>query len=393
MDIPIEGFYLQNITTPLSPVKLHFKSNDKWLFRVDIESHIHRKYVTLESREDGSNEPITALCFWSNVDTITFPVGKEIQVPYSSHWWTYIYYVKSPKSIPGYNLVLRGFLLQHNPFTYNSQITLPNSKIAFQHKFDVHEKAHYLQPLIIGKFSKPPTHIVIHSSFRDRERMRLKVGKEVLVSKSSYDRICFVEKEKIETIGAINGSSHRLMTNNLDKSFAGGDAILGASNYLASAPFCKVKNNDCQPFSPFDLPKTLDEDLCEFLSKPGDVNLISSDEEAISCHSFLLKARSKKFQQILENEKIQKDKRISLNNYKTGVLRDLVHFLATDSIRNMKENATDLLLLAHEFSIHKLGFECVKHIRANKSEYDIFRLMEIAGRIRCDVLVKDLLSN
>lgn len=386
MDVPIEGFYLANRTTPLIQAKLHFKGKDKWMYRVGIENHIHLKYVTLVSREDGLTEPITALCFWSNVDEITFPIGVEIQVPYSSHWWTYIYYVKSPKSIPGYKLLLRGFLLQHSPFTYNSQITLPKSKIAFQHKFNSEEKHHYLQPLIIGKVDKTPTKITILATFREKDKLHLTIGKETLVSTSSYDRICFVEKLKLDIQSDTNGNS-TIPTNNLDK------AICDSASFSSIGSKINNIDIDCQSIPPFVSPKTLFEDIIKILTQPGDINLLSTDGKLISCHSFLLRCRSVVLQKLLEDEAIIQSRMISLRKYKTDVLLDFVHFLATDVVLNIKDHAIELLELAHEFSVDKLGLVCLQHIRQNKGDYDFFRLMEVAGKIRCDKLAKDLISN
>ena len=89
-----------------------------------------------------------------------------------------------------------------------------------------------------------------------------------------------------------------------------------------------------------------------FFGECHDLTLISKDEEEIPCHRLVLCLRSKVFRQMIES---QEDGRINIDGYNASTIKEMLHFMYTDSIEWREESINfDLLTMAKEFEVNDL---------------------------------------
>ena len=141
----------------------------------------------------------------------------------------------------------------------------------------------------------------------------------------------------------------------------------------------------------FDRPRSIMDDLSSSPDAKSDITLLSRDKKEIKCFSYLLTCRSKVFEKTLELElQFQPGQKatISAPDFDADVIAEFVHFLKTDTVRDMKSCALDLLLMADSYRVSKLGIDCIDYICDHISDFDIFVLMSAARKVGSPKLSK-----
>ena len=94
------------------------------------------------------------------------------------------------------------------------------------------------------------------------------------------------------------------------------------------------------------------EDDKPFMGQCHDLTLISKDEENIPCHRLVLCLRSRVFKQMIES---QEDEKINIEGYNASTIKQMLHFLYTDSIEFQEDSTNfELLEMAKEFEVDDL---------------------------------------
>ena len=135
----------------------------------------------------------------------------------------------------------------------------------------------------------------------------------------------------------------------------------------------------------FDTPSSIADDLSSAGDDESDVTLISRDKKEVKCFSLLLACRSKVFKKTLQLElKWQPGQKatISVPDFDADVLTEFVHFLKTDTVINMKDHALQLLLLADNYRVCKLGIQCIDYICDHFLDFHLTDLLR-ASKIVC----------
>lgn len=149
----------------------------------------------------------------------------------------------------------------------------------------------------------------------------------------------------------------------------------------------------------FDTPTTLAQDLATAGDQESEVVLISQDGKEVKCPSLLLICRSKIFKKRLKLEsqmKAGERATIKVFDYGANVLKEFVHFLKTDKVQDMKTHAAQLLLLAFDYSVPKLGVDCINYICDNIDHFSTFQLLRASKKIaspKLDRALEDKLAN
>ena len=137
------------------------------------------------------------------------------------------------------------------------------------------------------------------------------------------------------------------------------------------------------------------EDLASLSDEESDVTLLSRDKKEVKCFSLLLMSRSKIFKKTLQLElKWQpgSTKRISVPDFDADVLQQFAHFLKSDRVPDMEQYALQLLAIADQYQVKKLGVSCIEYIYDNVHDFDYFELMKAASKFRSSKLFECLKS-
>jgi hypothetical protein len=121
-----------------------------------------------------------------------------------------------------------------------------------------------------------------------------------------------------------------------------------------------------------------------------DITLIAKDG-SVRCHKFILIARSDVFRAMFDHDcDERRTGTITMIDATADVLRELVHFLTSDEVRNMNKHAIDLFVLADKYNITKLKHDCETHISQNVNDETSIRLLDLCRTIRSKVIEKSL---
>ena len=141
----------------------------------------------------------------------------------------------------------------------------------------------------------------------------------------------------------------------------------------------------------------LADELSRFVTEgPKDITIIGHDTAAdedhdfqLQVHSLIIKARSEVFRAMLEHDTLEKSsKNITIQDVSKEALTAMVDFLYTDTVKNLKDLALPLLILADKYAIEPLRDMCQCHILLNTNIGNVCSILDAADTIN-DRKLKD----
>ena len=121
-----------------------------------------------------------------------------------------------------------------------------------------------------------------------------------------------------------------------------------------------------------------------------DVSLIASNG-SVRCHKFLLVARSDVFRAMFDHDCDEKrTATVKMPDAAVDILREFIHFLSSDEVKNMKKYAMDLFVLADKYNIKKLKQDCECYLSQNVNDETSIRLLDLCRNIRSKVIERSL---
>ena len=123
-----------------------------------------------------------------------------------------------------------------------------------------------------------------------------------------------------------------------------------------------------------------------------DFTVICKDME-IPVHSFVLSARSSVFQTAINgNFKEKKERRITINDFESKTVEEMIRFLYGFEIPEILENIEELLALADMYQLDDLKAATVLRMGQNIQKENVFNILEAAEKYSAENAIDNCLD-
>jgi speckle-type POZ protein len=110
--------------------------------------------------------------------------------------------------------------------------------------------------------------------------------------------------------------------------------------------------------------------------------LADFEGEVLSCHKFILAARSPVFYAMLSNDmKEAKQGFADVADFDSKIMREVLRYIYSNQVEELKEIASELILAAEKYEVNGLKEICIDSLIENMSTKKVVKSLLLSNRV------------